>query len=119
MATTALTVENVARTGLNATYSPAASGDGNVFNNEGGKIIIHMINGGVGASVISIDTPTIFDGDIAIPARTVSVPAGEDRFIGPFPTSYNQFDADNSIQQAVKLTWDVVTSVTIAVLRIP
>ena len=42
----------------------------------------------------------------------VSVPAGDERFIGPFPTG-----AFNDAAGKVQITYDDVTSITIAALR--
>lgn len=119
MATTQITVQDVVRTGLEATYSAAASGDGNVFDNSQKNTFVHIKNAGGSDCTITIHTPAVVDTDLAVADRTVVCTAGEERFIGPFSTPYEGNDADNSIDRAVKLTYDQVTSVTIAALRIP
>lgn len=119
MATTQITVQDIVRTGLEATYSAAASGDGNVFDNSQKNTFVHIVNGGGSDCTITIHTPQVVDSDLAVADRAVVCTAGEERFIGPFTGSYEGNDADNSIERAVKLTYDQVTSVTLAVLRVP
>lgn len=116
MARVAITPQAIVRTGLNATYT-AALADGHGFTNSGRKKVIHVKNGGAGATVVTIPTPGTIDG-LAIPDRTVSVPAGEDRFIGPFSELYENDDSggDTGISDAVFINTDVQTSVTYAVL---
>ena len=118
MATTELAVQDLSRSGLDAVYSAADGGDGNVFNNDGGRIFVHVKNGSGGGVDVTIATPGTADG-LTIADRVVNVPAGEDRFIGGFTALYEAADADNSIDKAVLLTFSAVTSVTLAVLRLP
>lgn len=104
-----LTAQQIVRAGLEATYAAAAAG-GDEFVNDGARFV-HVKNDDASAKVVTLETQATVDG-LAVTDRTVSVPAGEDRFIGPFPTgTYN--DADNKLQ----ITYDDVTSVTIAVLE--
>lgn len=116
MARTELTVQKVLSSGLNAAYT-GATVDGEAFNNASENVIIHMVNGGGGASVLTVQTPMQQDG-LDVAERTVSVPAGEDRFIGPFQRSiYSKVDAVLSLPQAIWINTDVQTSVTLAVLE--
>lgn len=103
--------QTVVRTGLDATYAAAGAG-GDVFANDGNNMF-HVKNGGGGAAVVTITSQLS-----AVPAGAaktdvvVSVPAAEERMIGPFPSaSFN----DGSGQ--VVVSYDQVTSVTIAVIE--
>lgn len=119
MATVALTVQDITRSGLTATYTAATAGvDGNVFDNEGGRVFFHIKNGGGGAINATFITPQSADG-LAVADRVVNVGAGVERFVGPFPSLYEAFDSDNSIDKAVQVTYDTVTSVTVAAIRLP
>jgi len=110
MARQALAVQSTVRTGLKATYS-AAHADGHAFNNAREDVFLHVKNGGAGAVAVTIATPGTIDG-LAIPDLTVSIPAGEDRFIGPFPKElYGQSDG------TVHVNTDVQTSVTYAAIK--
>lgn len=117
MATVELTVQDVVRTGLEATYSSADGTSGNVFENDG-KTFVHIINGSGGSITATFDV-VFTELGLTVPDLDVAVPAGEDRFIGPFPAAvYNQEDTENSIDEAVLVTFSAVTSVTIAALRL-
>jgi hypothetical protein len=50
---------------------------------------------------------------LAVADRAVAIPAGEERLIGPFPSAI--YDDGNG---KVQLTYDAVTSMTIAALRL-
>ncbi|MBU0846543.1 hypothetical protein KKH23_05085 [Patescibacteria group bacterium] len=104
-----LTAQTISRSGLKAVYSVAASG-GDEFANTGSEFI-HVKNDDGSSHTVTIETVATVDG-LAVADRDLAVPAGEDRMIGPFPTgTYN--DSDGKAQ----LTYDAVTSVTIAVLK--
>ena len=104
-------VEDSSKTGLEATYNNATVTDGDGFLNDG-SIIVHVKNGGGGDVDLTVQTPAKAGGmDIAEQVTTIT--AGEERFVGPFPTAYfNQTDGQ------VYLDWDVVTSVTFALVRV-
>lgn len=112
MARTALTVQDVVRTGLEATYA-AANGDGNSFNNTG-REILHIKNGATDC-VVTVQTPRTVDGQ-AVTARTVTVTATEERFIGPFPPAI--FNQGGSNGDVVFVDYDDVSNVTVAVIRV-
>ena len=112
MARTALTVQPMARTGLEATYG-AANGDGHSFQNDG-RTFLHIKNGATDC-VITVATPRTVDGQAVTP-RTVTCTADEERFIGPFPPSlFNQMGAAGDV---VHVDFDDVSNVTVAALRI-
>jgi len=104
-----LTVETLSLTGLNATYNAVSASD--EFANNG-NIYIHVKNGDVSANTVSITTPKTFEG-LAVADAGGSVPAGEDRFFGPFkPGLFN--DASGN----VTVTHSNTTSNTIAVIKL-
>lgn len=107
----ALTSQNVVLTGLvNATYAAADVG-GDTFSNDGARTILHVKNGDASPKTVTVDdivsqTPT---GAVAFnPDVQVTIPAGQDAFIGPLPVS--------RFGRTVTVNYDAVTSVTVAVL---
>ncbi len=116
MARTELTVQKILSSGLNATYT-GATADGEAFNNAGEDVVVHIVNGSGGAVVLTVQTPMQQDG-LDVAEQTVSVPAGEDRFVGPFQRDiYAKVDGVLSIPSAVWIDTDVQTSITLAVLQ--
>src|ERR1051325_1560167 len=110
MARTALTVQQVNRTGLTPSYA-AANALGHSLNNSG-REAIHIKAGGT-AVVVTIQTPGTVDGQ-AIADRTINVGTNSEKMIGPFPPDvYNQPGSAD-----VYIDFDQVTSITIAALRI-
>jgi hypothetical protein len=74
-----------------------------------------VINGGGGAINVTVPTPATAAQGVAIDDPVVNVPAGEDRFIGPFDLGiFNQSDGSG-----VYIDLDSDTSVTVAALRLP
>lgn len=117
MATTLIALQTTSRQGLQLTTQAAASGDGNAFDNSNQDVLLFVNNGGGGSINVSVDTPESYDG-IAIPAQVIAVPAGQARYIGPFPSRYSQVDTDNNLGRAVKVTYSGVTSVTVACIKV-
>ena len=107
MARTELTVQAIVRAGDEPTYE-AANSDGEEFDNTG-KQFLHIKNGSGGSITITIVTPgTVDEGDLAVADRTIAIPAGKERMIGPFPpATYNQSD------ETVDVNFSGVTSLTI------
>ncbi len=109
MARQSLSVQDIERSGLEPSYSSAA-GDGHSFQNNG-RVFVHVKNDDGSSKTITIQTPGTVDG-LAVADRTVDIPAGEERMIGPFsPGQYNQSD------DTVYVDYSATTSVTIAALR--
>ena len=119
MARTELTVQDIVRTGLEATYVAGDASNDHSFDNYGERVLIHIINAGgvdVTATVIS---SVVVDG-LGVDDEPVVVTQAEDRFIGPFESSiFDQEDPDNNIARAVFVDLDTAASVTIAALRLP
>lgn len=108
MARTALSVQQIRRSGLTPAYS-AANVDGHSFPNSGQEIL-HVKTVGTGATV-SFPIPGTVDGQ-AVASRSVVLGTNTERLIGPFPPgTYNQPDGN------VNVDFSSVTSVTVAVLR--
>lgn len=106
-----LSVQKIARSGLEPSYT-AAEVDGNSFANPGlEQRILHVKNGAT-AVVVTCKTPRQVDG-LDVAELAVTVPAGEERMIGPFPTkTFTQGDG------TVHVDYDDVSNVTVAVLGI-
>ncbi len=107
-----LTVQQIANTGLEPTYAAASAG-GDVFEFTA-DAFIHVKNGDASSHTVSVvsqysATPGIAPADI-----DVAIPSGEERMIGPFKRDF----FENSATGEVELTYDAVTSVTIAALRL-
>ena len=105
---TALSVENIVRAGLEASYTAVATA-GHTFTNDGKRTVIHVVNGAT-AMVVTIATPQTSDG-LAVADRTVSVGSNEDHFIGPFPVAV--------YGSTVTVTVDDQSDGTMAVLKVP
>ena len=104
-----LTVQTISRTGLEPSYAAAAAG-GDEFANTGDEFL-HIKNGDASSHTVTIETPGNVDG-LAVADRAVAVGAGEERMIGPFPTSVYNDSGD-----LVQLTYDAVTAVTVAIVK--
>lgn len=105
----ALTTEVITQAGIAPTFNTAAAG-GDSFT-YGAKTYIHIKNGDASPHTATLTsqytaTPGIGPVDLA-----VAVPAGGERVAGPFNTNFKDSGGD------VQITYDAVTSVTIAVLQ--
>lgn len=107
-----LTVQDVSRSGLNPSYA-AADVAGDSFANNG-STMLHVKNASAGALTVAVGSQYA-----PLPAGTaqsdvsVSVPAGGERMIGPFPTrSFNDVDG------LAQVTYPGgVTSLTVAAIN--
>lgn len=90
-----------------------AVADGHQFANDDGRTFFHVINGNASPLTVIIQTTAVVDG-LAVADRTVVVPAGEERIIGPFPPEwYNHADGK------VYVDYDITPSVTAAAIHLP
>ena len=103
-----LTAQTIVRAALTPALAAAAAG-GDEFVNTG-KEFVELENASVGDIVATFVTTATVDG-LAVADRTVTIDAGERRFVGPFSSSYE--DSETKIQ----ITYDGVTSLTIGVFR--
>lgn len=108
-----LVVKKVVKTGLNPddpAYVACTEGGDAVLNS--GKTFLHVKNGHSGAWVVTVNSVQPcsqgFDHDVA-----VSVPASEERMIGPFAR-----DRFNDANQKLAITYDGVTALTIAAIEV-
>jgi len=105
-----LSVQSVNRDGIEPVMS-SADGAGDDFPNTGAEFVF-VKNGDVAAKNVTIETPRTVDG-LVIADRTVTVGAGEEKLIGPFPTATYSTSGGS-----VNLTYSDVTSLEIAVLKL-
>jgi hypothetical protein len=103
-----LTVQKVSLSGIVPTFS-AADVAGDTFKNYG-KTLLHVKNGDTVSKQVTIASNTCSHG--ANHDVVVSVPAGEERQIGHFPTE--RFNNEN---HEVRVSYDSVTSLTVAVIK--
>lgn len=106
-----LSVQNITTSGLEAAYSAATATTGDQFL-AADDTFLHVKNGGAGTTIATLTTPATVDG-LELADRTISIPAGEERFIATPDTLYR--DSSDGLATVV---FDVVTSVTLAVIRI-
>lgn len=103
-----LTPQSVARTGLTPTFA-AADVAGDEFVNDG-NTLLHVKNGDAASKTVTVasqvSSPPV---GTAATDLAITIPAGEERMIGPLPKS--AFDDANG---KVQVTYDAVTSVTVA-----
>lgn len=107
-----LTKQTIDRDGLKPSYSAAASGGDQWAN--GGRDMIHVKNGDTASHTVTVASQlSSFPQGASKSDVAVSVPAGEERFIGPFAKGAFNDSAGNT-----QITYDAVTSVTIAVMEL-
>jgi hypothetical protein len=108
-----LTVNDIVQTGLNtgSVYGAAAGGGDEMPNT--GREFIHVKNGGGSAITVTI-TSTATHSGLTVQDPVVSVAAGGEQMIGPFPQGvYNNANA------RVSISYSGVTSVTLAAFKLP
>lgn len=105
-----LAVQKIVLTGLSPTYAACTAEGDTVLNDD--YTFLHVKNAHTGAWVVTVDSREPcsqgFDHDVV-----VSVPAGEERMIGPFPRG--RF---NDAAGKLEITYDGVTALTIAAIRV-
>lgn len=71
--------------------------EGHKIESNTGRSFIEVENTDASAHTVTVVTSATVD-DLDVADRTVSVPAGQKRYIGPFPiTTYNQTDGSVNI----------------------
>lgn len=97
-----LSVETIDRNGLSPTFASLNSG-GDTFANSGDRVFFVAKNGDTSSHTVTVNSKEQcdqgFDHDVS-----VTVPAGEERWIGPFPRA--------RFGDPVELSYDAVTSMT-------
>lgn len=105
--------------GIAATYlSAPPAGFVYKFVNDTGKNVIHLRNGGpVTVNLTVYLARSLFDG-LAVANLIVAVPAGQQKFIGPFPPYLFSGSMQGGSNRIVAFSVDQSTSVSFAVLHI-
>lgn len=106
-----LTVQAVTRAnnGLDPTYAAAAVGGDTVRVVD--NLFLHVKNGDAAPHTVTVATPGTIGG-LAIADLPATIPAGDERMIGPID---HNFRASTGL---ASITYDGVTSVTIAAIRV-
>lgn len=106
-----LTVQTITRAsdGLEPTYDTAAAGGDTV--QVVSNLFLHVKNGDASPHTVTVATPGTVAG-LAISDLTATIPAAEERMIGPIDQYFRASDGLASI------SYDGVTSVTIAAIRV-
>ena len=120
MARGVLAVQEVVRTGLNPTFGAADETDGHVFANINQNVMLVVKNANTASLDVTITTPGTVDAH-AIPDLVVAVPAGEERWIGPFPKAvYETTDAgqDPDLERAILVDISEEDACTLAAVKI-
>ena len=105
----ALTTQEVTQAGTTLAFA-ACAGGGDTFINDG-NTFLYVKNGSGGALTVTIATPGLYRG-ATITAQAVSVEAGSEKCIKPFPQEITQPGAATT-----NITYSGVTSLTIAVVK--
>ena len=109
------TKQVVTLAGTTPTYAAAAASDN--FT-PGVDTFLHVKNAGGSPDTVTVVTPGNAPGGLAIADSVVSVPAGSEKMIGPFPAE--QFaDPANAVPGNAGVTHSFITSVTVACIQIP
>lgn len=107
----ALSSQDMSLSGLQATYASAAGGGDTMPTGE--RNFLHVKNGSGGAITVTVDSQLACDQGSDHDA-VASVAAGQEEFIGPItPRRFNNSSGTADI------SYSGVTSLTVAVVRIP
>lgn len=109
-----LTLQEFDLAGLTPSFT-AADSDGDAFVNNG-KTLLYVKNGDGSSRDVTLNiqkTITIGGIDITLSNPTVTVPANDEKIIGPFSQ-----DWFNDVDDKVNVDYDAVTSVTVAALKL-
>lgn len=116
MARTALTVNEITRTGIDdAATQAAANADGHAFYN-GGDVFLVVENTNASTRTVTVVSTRTIDG-LAVADLTVDVAQNERQIVGPFaPQNFNQQSGADAGK--VYVNFDAVTDLTIAAYRL-
>ncbi|GIW81490.1 MAG: hypothetical protein KatS3mg105_3297 [Gemmatales bacterium] len=103
-----LTAKVASRSGVDLSPVAANAGGDEFVNN--GRELLYIKNASGSSITLTVQTPVTVDG-LAVSDRQITVGAGEEKIIGPFPKgTYN--DGNGHVQ----LSYSAVTSVTVSVI---
>lgn len=110
------TVEDITESGLGATYNTANSAGDDFKNTPEERVVVHVKNGDTASHTVTVaatDSSEDFAGwgTMTKSDISVSVAAGGEQFIGPFPIK--------AFGNAPTITYSSTTGITVAVLRVP
>lgn len=105
-----VTTDRIQIAGTNPTYNPASAGGDKTP--PGADVVLHVKNASAGSVTCTVVTPGTVAGQ-PIGDVNVTVPAGEERFIGPLTP--NIFTGSDGL---VDITWSATASVTFAAIAI-
>jgi len=115
MAVVVLTRQQIAQSGLTNTQTAIDATDDYYFEFDN-KTFLHIVNGAGGASIVTFTIDQAGRGNTNIADETVTVAAGDEQFIGPFPEVYGANGGANKGQ--VHFKQDQAASVTAGVYRV-
>lgn len=108
----AIATQNIVPAGVAPSYA-AANGGGDTFVPDK-DTFLHVKNGSGGALTVTVAVPGTERYGVATADLAVSVPAGAERMMGPFPADVF---ADSSIAGSAAVTYSGVTSLTIGAFK--
>jgi hypothetical protein len=108
-----LATQAISRATAAAPSYAAAAGGGDTFTPDR-DTFLHVKNGSGGAITVTVVTPRADALGNAIADNAVSVPAGQERMLGPYPAEHYADPADG----LADITYSGVTSLTIGVFRV-
>jgi len=104
-----ISVQQMAHTGTQATYSAVSASD--TADISSGRVFLHVKNGGASSDTVTLTTPATVQG-LAVADNAVAVPNGQERFFGPLdPALYGN-------SGVVTVTHSYTTSVTCAFVAV-
>lgn len=104
-----LTTQQITLSGLDARY--AAVSDGGDRFTPGSNVFLHFINGGTPSTATVVMAATVLGRPVA--GVAVDVPAGEERFVGPFQRQH--FAGTGGLAD---VTYSSTATLTVAVVRL-
>lgn len=112
-----IVTQQIVKAGVEPTYSAVSSFD-NFENYATERTFLHVKNGDTSSTIVTISPITsIYNygdfGTTNVPTITITILAGEERMIGPFPAAY--IDSDNK----TTVEFSNTTNVTASALRLP
>lgn len=113
-----IAAQSLVEAAVNATYSAAAELGDRFANDNARRTFVHVKNGNVASVTVTFDVPTANQtttktgfGSLTKSDLAVVIPAGGERFVGPFYACYNDTSG------FVNITYSEHEDVTLAVLR--
>jgi hypothetical protein len=84
-----------------------------------GRVILSVINGGSGPCTVTVQTPGLVDGDLAVADRVVTVPVGTTPTLVPVTSAaYRQPTSTGADSGRAYVDYSPITSVTRAVVSL-